>query len=135
MTHTSYHAAPASIQSSGTPVAALPVFSPRTLLQLLWERAHQHMTPQELQWLADKVPEFSCFYAAQLEVVLQGVGCLVAADGQHPAAGHGGAGSFQHHAEVQDLLFAHANQMSLLSGMARIAGDAAALSQHTTATA
>ena len=134
MTHPTHHTAPASIQSSGTPICALPVFSPRTLLQVLWERAQLHMTPQELQWLADKVPEFSCYYAAQLEVVLQGVGCLVAADGLH-AASHVGAGSFQHYAEMQDLLFAHANQMSLLSGMARIAGDAAALLQHTTATA
>lgn len=135
MTHPTHHTAPASIQSSGMPIYALPVFSPRTMLQVLWERAHPHMSPQELQWLTDKVPEFACYYTAQLETVLQGVGCLVAADGQQHAASHGGAGSFQHHAEMQDLLFAHANQMSLLSGMARIAGDAAALLQHTTATA
>ncbi len=111
---------PASIQSSGT-TASLPAFSPRSLLQLLWERAYPHLSPQELRWLAEGAPEFTCTYAQQLERVLEGVGCLVSSDG------NGTAGTLQSQRDVPDLLFADATHMSLIGGMSRIGGDAASL--------
>ena len=111
---------PASIQSSGTP-ASLPAFSPRSLLQLLWERARPHMSVQELRWLAEQVPEFNCYYAQQMECVLEGVGCLISSDGD------GMAGTLQSHRDVPDLLFSQATHMSLIGGMSRIGSDAASL--------
>lgn len=111
---------PASIQSTGAP-ASLPAFSPRSLLQLLWERAYKHLTPQELRWMAEGAPEFNCYYAMQLECVLEGVGCLVSSDGG------GTAGTLQSDRDVPDLLFSQATQLGLIAGMSRIGGDAASL--------
>lgn len=114
---------PASIQSTGAP-ASLPAFSPRSLLQVLWERAYKHLTPQELRWMAEGAPEFTCYYAMQLECVLEGVGCLVSSDGS------GIAGTLQSHHDVPDLLFAQATQLGLIGSVSRIGGDAASLLQR-----
>jgi hypothetical protein len=114
---------PASIQSTGHPVS-LPAFSASTLLQVLWEHAHPHLTPQELRWLAEGAPEFNCTFAQQLERVLEGVGCLVSSDGG------GTAGTLQSHHDVPDLLFSHATQLGLIGSMSRIGGDAASLLQR-----
>ena len=116
---------PASIQSPGTPVPkSLPAFSPRSLLQVLWERAYQQLTPQELRWMAEGVPEFTCYYAMQMECVLEGVGCLIASDGA------GTAGTLQSERDVPDLLFSQATHMGLIGGMSRIGSDAASLLLH-----
>lgn len=116
---------PASIQSTGAPVPKpMPAFSPRSLLQVLWERAYQHLTPQELRWMAEGVPEFTCYYAMQLESVLEGVGCLISSDGS------GTAGTLQSERDVPDLLFSQATHMGLIGGMSRIGSDAASLLLH-----
>lgn len=116
---------PASIQSPGTPVPkSLPAFSPRSLLQVLWERAYQHLTTQELRWMAEGVPEFTSYYAMQMECVLEGVGCLIASDGA------GAAGTLQSERDVPDLLFSQATHMGLIGGMSRIGSDAASLLLH-----
>ncbi|MBP7647614.1 MAG: hypothetical protein KA751_12765 [Comamonas sp.] len=112
----------ATTPASATPApVSMPAFSPRSLLQLLWERARPHMSVQELRWLAEQVPEFNCYYAQQMECVLEGVGCLISTDGT------GMAGTLQSHHDVPDLLFSQATHMSLIGGMSRIGSDAASL--------
>lgn len=112
----------ASTQASATAAPVpMPAFSPRTLLQMLWDHARPQMSVQELRWLAEKVPEFNCYYTQQMECVLEGVGCLISSDGG------GMAGTLQSHRDVPDLLFSQATHMSLIGGMSRIGSDAASL--------
>lgn len=101
--------------------APLPAFSPGTLLQVLWVRAHSHLTPRELRWIAEGVPDFTFTYTRQLECVMEGVGCLIASDGK------GMAGVLQSDQDVPDLLFSQATHMSLIAGMSMICGNAGSL--------
>lgn len=119
--------APASIGSAGVPVpppsqspaCRLPVFSPGAVLRMLWQHARRSLTPQELWWLAEGVPEFSSMYCGELAAVLESLACMVAADGDESRSG-----CFQNSKDLPDLLFVQANQMNVLSGLLYVAGDA-----------
>jgi len=129
--HVAPAAAPAQPRPGSTPAATpapvkLPAFTLRSLLEVLWERACPHMTPQELRWLAEGAPELTSCYAQHLETVLEGIACLVLADG-NSGPGGGNAGSFQSSVDVPDLLFSQVNHYSLISGLGRLTGDAAFL--------
>lgn len=107
-----------TMQPQATPSAErMPVFCPRSLLMLLWDRAHSHLTAQELEWVASRVSMFTHMHAARLESVLEGVGLLVACDKE--------AGSFCEGTELADLLFLQADCMSMVGGMTHAAELAA----------
>lgn len=114
-----------STQSSATSaLVPMPVFSPRTLLQVLWGRARHNMPPQELEWVVDGVHAFTFQYAGQLEAIFEGLGCLVSVDGNASGA-QMSAGSFQGGgSDLPDSLFAQATHLGLLSGLARTAEEA-----------
>ena len=109
-----------AVAPSAAPAAPLASITPRSLLDFLWSRAAAHLPRHDLQWLAGMLPELIAEYTQQLESVYEGVGVLTAAD----AGGHGATGALQGGAQVSMLMFAASNQMSLLTGLARIASDA-----------
>lgn len=100
----------------------MPVFSPRTVLQLRWERAAHHLTPQELKWLADEAAHFVMCFAINEENMLSGLGCIISADSQG-----GSSGAFRCGGDLPSLLFVQAEKSSLIAGLTHIASEAAGM--------
>ena len=72
-----------------------------SLMYELWERAKDNMTADELKWFAGAT-EHAESVAYQLQHTIEGIGCLVSADGD-PAGTR--SGSFQDADSVASLLF------------------------------
>lgn len=97
----------------------MPVFNPRSLLYLLWERAAPHLSCRELKWLADEIPPFIQVASVNEATVWESLGCLISADGAS-----GKSGAFQNGDDVSSLLFMQTNGSSSVAGLAHIAYEA-----------
>ncbi|MDN5539423.1 MAG: hypothetical protein L0H08_20925 [Comamonas sp.] len=100
---------------------SLPVFSLRTLLEVLMARAEPHLTQGDLRWLFGGCSDTAGDLALYLAHLTEGIGCLVVNDG--PGTGH--IGSFQDASECSRLLFFLSHQASLQGGLQGVI-DAAA---------
>jgi len=97
-------------------VNTLPPFNAATAVGLIWERAQVQLSKDELEWLADGVPDLVRFQAEYLATVTQGIGSLVGHD-QH-------SGALSNRDEFPALLWSISHQVGVLGALAGIAGEA-----------
>lgn len=88
----------------------------------LWERAKDNMTADELKWFAGAT-EHAEHVAYQLQNTIEGIGCLVNADGG-PASTR--AGNFQDADSVASLLFGISHAVADIRGLINIGNSARA---------
>ena len=110
----------------------MPIFGTREALCLLWEKASGNMRPHELRWLSDGALQQATEQARRLSETIDGVGCLVSADGDSEGRR---AGNFQHHSDVPDLLLTIASHLDLIAGLTEIASAAEFRARDGTAVA
>ncbi|MCL2658069.1 MAG: hypothetical protein FWD62_11775 [Betaproteobacteria bacterium] len=110
-----------SAQSTPTQPAISGMANIANVVQALWERTADRLTPSELEWFAG-ASEYAIQNMQNLEEVIEGIGCLVIFD--TPGAGHAPVGSFQQPRDVAILLFFLAESMRHASALVTVA-DAA----------
>jgi hypothetical protein len=93
---------------------SLGPFNESTVLQLLFRKALQHLSPDELKWLALDGSDYVEAVARRAAGVAEGVGCLIASDSS--------AGNFQSRHDVPSLLFHFAGVYRQIAGMAAVSG-------------
>lgn len=87
----------------------------QTALQMLMDRAADHLTDEDLSLLADGV-DVAQMHAQHLSEVVCWIGCLVASDET--------CGSFQHKAELPGLLFHVGAHADMIANLFQVAGRA-----------
>lgn len=116
-------AAPAGIVAPAQPTTSpkpeqhrLPIFTTSAALLMLWEKACDKMTPQEVLWMADGAGEQVGCEARALAATLEGLASLVSTDEN--------AGSFRSPGELSSLLFNLHNQINTIAGLSELADGA-----------
>jgi len=104
----------------------LPVFSADSALGTLWQRASEHMTDDELKWLAEGTPDLVQLEAGNLADITSGLGCLIDNDQT--------SGAFSERSEVAGILWSIAHQVGVLGSLAQIGGHAASLARYRAST-
>lgn len=97
------------------------------MMSELWEKAADHLTPDELKWFA-RADEEAILQLANLHDTTVGLACLIASD--TPKEGHVVSGNFQDTREVSTLLFAIAQGIDSARGLLEVAGCAASRLEH-----
>lgn len=92
------------------------VFNVSSSLALLWKKASPTLDASTLRWFADGAAVAVADHAAELQGVLEGLGCIILSDGE--------TGSFQTPESGSELLFSLARQIDSLRGLADIAAHA-----------
>ncbi|MFZ3018793.1 MAG: hypothetical protein WA056_10090 [Gallionella sp.] len=93
-----------------------------SVMHELWERASDNMTADELKWFAGAT-DHAEFVARQLQNTIEGVGCLVSADGDTKGIR---AGNFQDPDSVASLLFGISHAVADIRGLINIGNSARA---------
>lgn len=91
-------------------------FGVSNALSLLWRKAGPTLDAHTLRWFADGALVAIADHAAELQGVLEGLGCMILSDGE--------TGSFQTPESSSELLFSLARQIDSLRGLADIAAHA-----------
>jgi hypothetical protein len=94
----------------------MKVFTAESAISLLWSKASDSMSLQELEWYAAGAAERVTSAASELSAVLEGMACMVESDVE--------SGSFQSARSTSMLLFNLQNQLSTIAGLAEIAAQA-----------
>lgn len=92
--------------------------SPARVLAFLYERA-KNLDVAELKFLA-RSTETASFAASQLATSISNIGCMISADGM---PGQMRAGNFEDNDNVSQLLFAIADQVSVIGELAHIGSE------------
>lgn len=91
-----------------------------SMIKALWDKVDvRNLTTDDLKSLA-QAEDLSCSLG-HLARTVSGIACLVAEDGQNKT----GAGNFQHHSDVTDLLFAISDAIGTKAELVNIASNAA----------
>lgn len=104
---------PASVQPEQS---RMGVFTTVSALTLIWEKAHKHLTAQEMEWFADGAAEKVNGDIRALSTVLEETACIVASDED--------SGYFQSAQSTSNLLFHLHNQLDAIAGMAEVSEQA-----------
>lgn len=100
----------------------LAAFDATNAMLLLWQRASDRMTEDELNWFAEGAPELVQLQAEHLSTVTMGLGCLIGNDDSS------GALSDRH--DVSAILWSVSHQVGVLGALTNVARDAGFLAQH-----
>lgn len=121
MTGTTSRKAPAGA-AVGAPARALPALGCGSLLVDLFTRAAPGMTAAELQHIAAGAADLAECLADRAAAVAEGVGCLVAEDGDSA-----GSGCFRDADSVPGVLWHFGDVFAQVAGLVRVSKDARAL--------
>lgn len=91
------------------------------MLGMVFDKAAQHMTSDELHRVEATCGEYARCAVRQMAAVTERLGCLIRSDDDE---GHIGAGSFQSADSVSDLLFSISNSLAAASAHMSL-GDSA----------
>lgn len=105
-----------------SPAEKPTVFDSGSVLELLMTRAAGSLSKSELQWLALNGPGHAHYLASNGAKVIDGLGCLVAGDGEQDGPG---VGSFQSSHDVPLLAFHVGELLRQIDGLLTVGGMAA----------
>jgi len=100
----------------------LAVFDAANAMLLLWRRAGDHMTEDELDWFAEGAPDLVQLQADYIANITQGLGCLISNDAS--------SGALSERYDVSTILWNVSHQVGVLGALTSIARDARFLAQQ-----
>ena len=100
----------------------LAAFEAANAMLLLWQRASDHMTEDELNWFAEGAPDLVQLQADYIANITQGLGCLISNDAS--------SGALSERYDVSTILWNVSHQVGVLGALTSVARDAGFLSQH-----
>jgi hypothetical protein len=109
-----------------TTTPKLAAFDATNAMLLLWQRASDLMTEDELNWFAEGAPELVQLQAGNLADIASGLGCLIDNDQT--------SGAFSERSDVAGILWSIAHQVGVLGSLAQIGGYAASLARYRAST-
>lgn len=107
---------------STTTPTKLAAFDISNAMLLLWQRASDRMTEDELNWFAEGAPELVQLQAEYISNITQGLGCLIGNDAS--------SGALSERHDVSSILWSVSHQVGVLGALTNVARDAGFLAQH-----
>jgi len=107
---------------STTTPTKLAAFDISNAMLLLWQRASDRMTEDELNWFAEGAPELVQLQAEYISNITQGLGCLIGNDDS--------SGALSERHDVSTILWNVSHQVGVLGALTNVARDAGFLAQH-----
>lgn len=97
-------------------------FDATNAMLLLWQRAGDHMTEDELNWFAEGAPELVQLQAEYISNITQGLGRLLGNDDS--------SGALSERHDVSAILWSLSHQVGVLGALTNVARDAGFLAHH-----